>query len=54
MKIDRIAEILELYGLERVLEDNRTNLVEIMDILIDLGYLDLDMYTLDDEFFSGG
>ena len=48
MKIHLIKEMLELYGLQRILEDNLTTLPEILDILIDLGYLDLDMYERED------
>lgn len=39
-----IEEMLDAYGLERILEDNDKSLVEIIDILADLGYLDLEMY----------
>lgn len=44
MKPSEIEEILEQYGLDRVLEDNQTNLVEVMGILEQLGYIYLDMY----------
>lgn len=48
-----IAEFLEMYGLERILEDNQTTLVEIIDILVDLGYLNMDMYLEDyDELYE--
>lgn len=48
MDVKEVEELLELYGLERILEDNRTSITEIVDILIDLGYLDLDMYLEED------
>jgi len=44
VKLEEIENILERYGLERILEDNRVSLVEIVDLLVDLGYLDLEMY----------
>lgn len=44
MKKSEIKTLLELYGLERILEDNQTSVVEIVEILEDLGYLHLDDY----------
>jgi hypothetical protein len=44
MKLTRVKWILEAYGLERILEDNQMMLSEALDILCDLGYIDLDMY----------
>jgi hypothetical protein len=44
MKSHEVYEILEKYGLERILEDNNMTLVEILDLLCDLGFLELDMY----------
>jgi len=48
MKEENIEQVLESYGLDRILEDNLTTLVDVLDILIDLGYLNLDMYGGDD------
>ena len=48
MKEEYIEQVLESYGLDRILEDNLTTLVDVLDILIDLGYLNLDMYGGDD------
>lgn len=39
-----IEWILEAYGLDIILEDNNISLVEVIDILVDLGYLELEMY----------
>lgn len=47
MKQQEIEDILERYGLERILEDNLTTLTTVLDILVDLGYLDLEMYDED-------
>lgn len=44
MQPNQIAEILELYGLERILEDNQITLVEAIEILEELQFLDLEMY----------
>ena len=44
MDEESIEMILELYGLDRILEDNRKTLIELIDILVVLGYLDLEMY----------
>ena len=44
LKLSEVDHILELYGLERILEDNNKTLVEILDILCDLGYIDMEMY----------
>ena len=44
MKKEDIDDTLESYGLDRILEDNLMTLVDVVDILVDLGYLDLEMY----------
>lgn len=44
MKLKRVLYLLETYGIDRILEDNMTTLPEILDLLVDLGYIDLDMY----------
>lgn len=48
MDKETIKDILDKYGLERILEDNQTTLVVLLDLLIDLGYLDMEMYLEDD------
>jgi len=47
METKDIEVILERYGLERILEDNRVTLLEIVDILEQLGYINLEMYQED-------
>ena len=49
MKKEDIEQVLESYGLDRILEDNLTTLADILDTLVDLGYLNLDMYGDTDE-----
>lgn len=44
MKLSEIEDILERYGLDRILEDNQMTLTEVLDLLVDLGYLELEMY----------
>lgn len=44
MKRDRVETILETYGIERILEDNNRTLVELIEILEELGYLCLEFY----------
>ena len=44
MTKEEVEYILEAYGLDRILEDNQMELVDILDILNDLGYLDLEQY----------
>lgn len=48
MKKEEVEYILEAYGLDRILEDNQMELVEILEILNDLGYLDLEQYENED------
>lgn len=44
MNKQRIEEMVEAYGLERLLEDNQMTLVDMLDIMENLGYLELEMY----------
>lgn len=44
MTKEYINKLLDLYGLERILEDNQTSVPEILEILEDLGYVHLDHY----------
>ena len=46
---DDITELLDKYGIERILEDNQWKTYEILEILEELGYIHLDMY-LDPDF----
>ena len=49
MTEDNIKRILEQYGLRRILSDNRISLVQMLDVLESLGYINLEMYLIDDE-----
>jgi len=44
---ERLEYILENYGIERILEDNRWTMLEVLDLLEELGYICLDMYVSD-------
>jgi hypothetical protein len=44
MRKEEVEYILEAYGLDRILEDNQMKLVDILEILNDLGYIDLEQY----------
>jgi len=48
MKKEEVEYILEAYGLDRILEDNQMELVDILEILNDLGYIDLEQYNHED------
>jgi len=47
MKKDEITHLLDLYGIDRILEDNQWTLPEMLDLLEELGYICLDMYVSD-------
>lgn len=47
MSDETIEEILECYGLDRILEDNLLTLVQVLSILNDLGYITLEEYAND-------
>lgn len=44
MNKEDIQELLDTYGLERLLEDNQYSLVDLLEILECLGYIELSMY----------
>jgi len=48
MRKEEVEYILEAYGLDRILEDNQMDLVDILEILSDLGYIDLEQYNHED------
>jgi len=48
MRKEEVEYILEAYGLDRILEDNQMGLVDILEILNDLGYIDLEQYEYAD------
>ena len=43
-----ISELIELYGVDRILEDNQLTIQQVITLLEDLGYLELDMYKEDE------
>jgi len=43
-RLDNITELIEAYGLDRILEDAQITLPEALDILDELGFLHLDIY----------
>ena len=43
-RLEHITELIELYGLERILEDSQITLAEVLDILDELGFVYLDQY----------
>lgn len=43
-RLEHITELIECYGLDRILEDHHITLPEVLDILDELGFLHLDMY----------
>jgi hypothetical protein len=46
-RLEHITELIELYGLDRILEDHQITLPEVMDILDELGFVCLDIYDDD-------
>jgi len=45
-----IKQLLKDYGLRQILEDNNISIVEVLQVLDELGYLDLEQYNADDEY----
>lgn len=45
-----IKQLLRDYGLRQILQDNNISIVEVLQILDELGYLDLEQYNADDEY----
>lgn len=48
MKREEVTEILEAYGLERILEDHHMDLPFVLDLLNELGYINLEQYIDED------
>lgn len=44
MKREEVTEILETYGLERILEDHHMDLPFVLELLDELGYINLEQY----------
>jgi len=52
-RLDHITELIDLYGLDRILEDSQITLAEALDILDELGFVCLEQYNdcdVDDNF----
>jgi hypothetical protein len=43
-RLNHITELIEAYGLDRILEDNQITLPEALDILDELGFVCLEQY----------
>ena len=43
-RLEHITELIDLYGLERILEDSQVTLAEALDILDELGFVYLEQY----------
>jgi len=43
-RLNHLTELVEAYGLERILEDAQITLPEVLDILDELGFLHLGIY----------
>ena len=48
MTKSEINEILDAYGLEMILEDSGLVIADVVDILEELGFIDLEQYRNDD------
>jgi len=46
-RLEHITELIERYGLDRILEDHQITLPEALDILDELGFVCLDIYDDD-------
>jgi len=54
-RLDHITELIDLYGLDRILEDSQITLAEALDILDELGFVCLEQYgdcDVDDNFLD--
>lgn len=45
MTREQVEELVDAYGLERILQDSETDLIECLQILDELGYIYLEMYN---------
>jgi len=48
MKREEVTEILEAYGLERILEDHHMDVPFVLELLEGLGYINLEQYEDED------
>lgn len=49
MDKEQIDDIIDKYGIDRILQDNGFNTTDVFEILDDLGYINLSMYINDDD-----
>jgi hypothetical protein len=45
---EEILDMIEAYGFERILEDNDMKHTDVLSLLDELGFIELDMYDDDD------
>lgn len=44
---DEVLDLLETYGIDRILEDSRTDMPSVLMVLDELGFVELEMYDDD-------
>lgn len=44
---DEVLDLLETYGIERILEDSQTDMPSVLMVLDELGFVELEMYDDD-------
>lgn len=44
---DEVLDLLETYGIERILEDSNTDMPSVLIVLDEIGFVELEMYDDD-------
>jgi hypothetical protein len=44
---DEVLDLLETYGIDRILEDSQTDMPSVLMVLDELGFVELEMYDDD-------
>jgi hypothetical protein len=44
---DEVLDLLEAYGIDRILEDSQTDMPSVLIVLDELGFVELEMYDDD-------
>ena len=44
---DEVLDLLEAYGIDRILEDSQTDMPSVLMVLDELGFVELEMYDDD-------
>lgn len=44
---DEVLDLLETYGIDRILEDSQTDIPSVLIVLDELGFVELEMYDDD-------